>query len=116
MNRNQTKTFLAKMIRAYPGYKSKIIDKTAFVDTWQFAFERVEFADMVRAAGVYTISNRFFPTVDEFKHYVSIIQEDDRNGESNFETSGCIVCPYLEEGQTEPCMHCLFEGKVKVHD
>lgn len=115
MNRNQTKTFLQRMIKAYPGYKSKIIDKTAFVDRWQFAFERVEFGDMIRAAGIYTMNNRFFPSVDEFKPYVSMIQEQERSSEVSFESSGCIVCPYLEEGQTEPCEHCLFEGKVKTN-
>lgn len=117
MNRNQTKIFLQALINAYPGYKKKIVNREALLNNWKVAFERVEFQDMMKAMEIWTSRRKLFPSVDEFSRCLSLVnQEQSRTTRTfNFETSGCTVCPYLEEGQTEPCEHCLFEGKVKTN-
>lgn len=117
MNRNQTKIFLQALINAYPGYKRKIVNREALLNNWQVAFERVEFKDMMKAVEIWTSERKLFPSVGEFTRCLSLVnQEQSRTTRTfNFETSGCTVCPYLEDGQTEPCVHCMFEGGKK-HD
>lgn len=117
MNRNQTKIFLQALINAYPGYKKKIVNREVLLNNWQVAFERVEFQDMMKAMEIWTSGRKLFPSVDEFSRCLSLVnQEQSRTTRTfNFETSGCTVCPYLEDGQTEPCVHCMFEGGKK-HD
>jgi hypothetical protein len=118
MNRNQTKIFLQALINAYPGYKRKIVNREALLNNWQVAFERVEFKDMMKAVEIWTSGRKLFPSVDEFARCLSLVnQEQSRTTRTfNFETSGCTVCPYLEEGQHEPCKRCMFEGGKRRYD
>ena len=117
MNRNQTKTFLKELIKSFPDARTKVTNKEALVDSWQQAFERVEFKNMMKALDLFRRRGRYFPSPDEFSRYLTLVdQEQSRTTRTfNFETSGCTVCPYLEDGQTEPCELCMFEGGKK-HD
>lgn len=118
MNRNQSKTFLTELIKSFPNSRGNITNKEALVDTWQFAFERVEYKNMMAALDIFKLKGKYFPSPDEFSRYLLLVdQEQSRTTRTfNFETSGCTVCPYLEEGQTEPCVHCMFEGGKRRYD
>lgn len=68
MTEQTIKTFLNKLIKAYPGFKTRIIDPKTFVSNWMSSYgDRTE-EDMMEAAQIYIDrGNRFFPTPDEFK-------------------------------------------------
>lgn len=66
MTRKTMSHFLNRLIKVYPGFKTKIFDNSSFIDNWMARFGYQDEELMNEAAQIWTDRNRFFPTTDEF--------------------------------------------------
>ena len=99
--------------RYYPNTK---IDTTQLTEDWYGFFKDVERNRFALAVGEWIEKSVYFPMVADLKDIINRKKLMDDPGELRtdhvplFEDSGCMVCPYLMEGQCEPCESCMFEG------
>lgn len=70
MTEQETKIFLNDLIAQYPGYKTKITNREAFVSEWFHAFATRKIEDMLEAGKMWKARRPFFPTTKEFIPYM----------------------------------------------
>lgn len=73
MTLENMKDFLNDMIEAFPGYKSRIVNPTGFVESWFDEFRGRDLREMKEAAVIITTRKSFFPTIPEFKKALYLI-------------------------------------------
>lgn len=98
-------------------YPNKQIDITQTTEDWYGFFKDVDRNDFALAVGEWINTSVYFPMVADLKDIINrkkLLADSDEVHTSDhmplFEDSGCMVCPYLMEGQCEPCESCMFEG------
>lgn len=121
MNRDDTRAVLNFLLSAYP--KTIFRDREQTIAIWLEAFGAYDKQRVMKAAMQYINGHRSFPTPYDIKDLVKKMSPEGRISEAekiarandrlpDFEHSGCvqIPCPYLREGQTTFCRHCVFDG------
>lgn len=97
-------------------FPNKQIDITQTTEDWYGFFKDVDRNDFALAVGEWINKSVYFPMVADLKDIINrkkLLSEPlvlNSDHMPLFEDSGCMVCPYLMEGQCEPCESCMFEG------
>lgn len=130
MTVEEIKKAIAGLQSLFPAYNPRG-GWEAFTEIWVITFMDTPKDAFGRAMSVYINSGkRLFPSASELADIMKKLdrmeKSKDRLTEAekiahamdrlpDFEHSGCttIPCPYLKEGQTDFCTHCVFEGGTK---
>lgn len=123
MTRKETTDLIEILANAYPYVLNKM-DAAAVkekVDLWETAFGDLPMEPVYKAAYFHIKSKSFFPTIAEIRKIIyskmyltmetsAAIEQKAIEGEKviAWEDCGCQLCPFLKEGQTEPCETCVF--------
>lgn len=126
MERRELITILKYLRDNYP-YRS--IDAKDILDTWEAEFGGLPAEVLGKAVRFHVRKSKSWPTIAHIREIISrnlqgvyetkvaiearAIEEEKV---INFEDSMCQMCPYLQEGQTEPCEVCISEGRLKNED
>lgn len=128
MTSDEIKKAIAGLHATFPAYKPKG-GWDAFLDVWVVTFSDTPKEDFRKAMGIYINSGkRLFPSATELSEILtkmgklrkaqSKMTEAEKIAHAQdklptFEQSGCIQlpCPYLREGQTDFCKHCVFDRR-----
>ena len=119
MNREETKKILAILEEAYPN--TRFEDKRLALQLWEAEFAAIPFQTMISTIRFHMKKDDYFPTFAKLnkiiytKAYLAMetsaaIEQKAIEGERiiKWEDCGCQLCPFLKEGQTEPCEVCVF--------
>ena len=129
MNRDEIKVLLETLRVAYPS--APLTDKKLLVDMWYGYLKDYPSAAVFEAAKQHIANYRSFPTIAGIRERAEKVSalgllpgleakmsEAEKIARANdnlpaFEDSGCVQmpCPYLQEGQTDFCSYCVFEGR-----
>ena len=130
MTREEIKTAITGLHATFPAYEPKG-GWGALMELWAVVFADTSKEDFRRAMSIHIKSGkRLFPSASELADIMNKLErmektkvrltEAEKIAHANdnlptFERSGCttIPCPYLQEGQTDFCTHCVFEGGTK---
>lgn len=130
MTSEEIKTAMSGLHSTFPAYQPKG-GWNALLELWTVTFMDTPKESFRRAMSVYIQSGkRLFPSASELADIMNKLErmektkgrltEAEKIAHSmdrlpDFEHSGCttVPCPYLKEGQTDFCTHCVFEGGTK---
>lgn len=108
MTRREIVKLLEALMGAYP--MTKIPDPKMTADAWEMAFGSYEAELVYKAARVYMITGRFFPTISDIHRCMSrtgmFDAADNLLPAPAEHESGCTVCPYEDDCDKD---RCLFE-------
>lgn len=123
MTRKETADLIEILANAYPYVLNKM-DVAAVkekVDLWEASFGDLPMEPVYKACYFHIKSSSFFPTIAEIRKIIyskaylametaAAIEQKAIEGERiiKWEDCGCQLCPFLKEGQTEPCEVCVF--------
>lgn len=120
MTRKEIATLLSRIRAAYPNYK--LTDPNGMLDMWELAFGGDDPAKVYRAAREHLNTNKYFPTIADIRKQmcrpsafdipVNGLEVHSSAYVITFKDSGCFMCPYCEEDQTDFCKNCKMEGLV----
>lgn len=99
----------------------KLSDPKGIVDLWEMEFAEYPAETVYKAARFHMMKSKYFPSVAEIRKIIyskmyltmetsAAIEQKAIEGEKiiKWEDCGCQLCPFLKEGQTEPCETCVF--------
>lgn len=99
----------------------KLQDPKGIVDLWEMEFAELPAHTVYQAARFHMMSSKYFPSVAEIRKIIysktylametaAAIEQKAIEGEKviKWEDCGCQLCPFLKDGQTEPCKFCVF--------
>ncbi|MBQ1570328.1 MAG: hypothetical protein IIZ78_04305 [Clostridiales bacterium] len=130
MTDEEIKKAIAGLHSLYPKYNPPG-GWPALLEIWELTFADVPKEDFKKAMSIHIkTGKRLFPSASELDAILKKIRRAEQNKRimteaekiahandnlPTFESSGCttIPCPYLQEGQTDFCTHCVFEGGTK---
>ena len=130
MTSEEIKTAMSGLHSTFPAYQPKG-GWNALLELWTVTFMDTPKESFGRAMSVYIQSGkRLFPSASELADIMNKLERMEKTKGRlteaekiahamdrlpDFEHSGCttVPCPYLQEGQTDFCEHCLFEGGTK---
>lgn len=113
MTREEIQKALQILHRAYPSYP--IPDKKQMVELWTYYFINCQPETIYKAVQIHIKCHKFFPTINEMVTLVNKLQGasslpmiEAPERVIDWKESGCQLCPYLKEIQTEPCKVCVW--------
>lgn len=130
MTSEEIKTAMSGLHSTFPAYQPKG-GWSALLELWTVTFMDTPKESFRRAMSIYIQSGkRLFPSASELADIMNKLERMEKTKVRlteaekiahamdrlpDFEHSGCttIPCPYLKEGQTDFCTHCVFEGGTK---
>ena len=115
MTREEVQILLQMLTTAYPA--QKVEDPKGMVQLWASMLYDMPKEIVFTATKAYIGSQKFFPTIAEIRKSADKFQAmapravhciEAPSKPIEWEESGCQLCPYLKEGQTDYCEHCVF--------
>ena len=113
MTREEVQQALQILHRAYPSYQ--IPDKKQAVELWAAYLKDYDSRTVVTAVKLHIGSNKFFPSISEIVGAANKLQGVNNTPRIeaperviDWKESGCQLCPYLRQNQSEPCEVCVW--------
>lgn len=115
MTREEVQILLQMLKTAYP--TQKVEDPKAMVQLWASMLYDMPKEIVFTATKAYIGSHKFFPTIAEIRtqaekfrgmapRAVHCIEAPSKPIE--WDNRGCQLCPFLKDGQREPCEICIY--------